>query len=201
ATAAGVVAVVAPATVFRGAAAVGPFNNFQLGVAPEDGDGVAARSADFDIDTVNVVAAAANHARVGTTAALYGRLKIDNAYGSELLRLPVPLAAQFWNGNRYVANAADNCTPLAAANFNVAAGAGVAVATAIEAGATMVNGSGTNFRLARPNPTPAGKGSVRLSTSAAAPAAAPLNSYLPGIGGGTFGVYKSGPVIFTREMY
>jgi uncharacterized repeat protein (TIGR01451 family) len=42
----------------------------------------------------------------------YGRLYLQNAYGSELLALPVPLTAEYWNGNSWVTNAADSCTAL-----------------------------------------------------------------------------------------
>lgn len=47
----------------------------------------------------------------------FGRLRLTNTTGSELRALPVPLTAQYWNGQGYVANTADNCTvipPLAA---------------------------------------------------------------------------------------
>lgn len=43
-----------------------------------------------------------------------GRLRLSNAAGSELLPLPVPLTAQYWNGQGWVANAADQCTALSA---------------------------------------------------------------------------------------
>ena len=43
----------------------------------------------------------------------FGRLRLANAYGSELLALPVPLTAQYWNGQGFVTNPLDNCTVLA----------------------------------------------------------------------------------------
>lgn len=43
----------------------------------------------------------------------FGRLRIANANGSELLALPVPLTAQYWNGLGFVSNPLDNCTSLA----------------------------------------------------------------------------------------
>lgn len=54
-----------------------------------------------------------NAHRIGTTGALYGRLQLGNAYGSELLDLPVPLEAQFWNpGGSWATNRYDGCTTL-----------------------------------------------------------------------------------------
>jgi MSHA biogenesis protein MshQ len=44
----------------------------------------------------------------------FGRLRLANATGSERLALPVPLSAQYWNGQGFVTNTADNCTALAA---------------------------------------------------------------------------------------
>lgn len=44
----------------------------------------------------------------------YGRLRISNAAGSELLPLPVSLTAQYWNGSGFVTNSPDNCTALSA---------------------------------------------------------------------------------------
>jgi MSHA biogenesis protein MshQ len=37
-----------------------------------------------------------------------GRLQLSNGFGSELLRLPLPLNAQFWTGNAWVNNSGDN---------------------------------------------------------------------------------------------
>ena len=47
----------------------------------------------------------------------FGRMRIANAYGSELLALPIALNAQYWNGQGFVANVDDNCTALAAPTF------------------------------------------------------------------------------------
>ena len=44
----------------------------------------------------------------------FGRLRLSNAVGSEMLALPVPLTAQYWNGQGFVTNTVDNCTALAA---------------------------------------------------------------------------------------
>lgn len=49
----------------------------------------------------------------------YGILKLDNAYGSELLPLYVPVRALYWNGSTWLTNTADSCTQIPAAG-NVA---------------------------------------------------------------------------------
>jgi hypothetical protein len=45
-----------------------------------------------------------------------GRVQLQNAYGSEFLPLPIPLAIQFWNGT-WQTNAADTCTAITASQF------------------------------------------------------------------------------------
>jgi hypothetical protein len=40
----------------------------------------------------------------------YGRVMLQNAYGSELLDLALPLTAQYWNGNSWIINSNDSCT-------------------------------------------------------------------------------------------
>lgn len=47
---------------------------------------------------------------VGSSEQRFGILHIDNSYGSELLDLPVPIEAQYWNGSYYTLNTDDSCT-------------------------------------------------------------------------------------------
>ncbi|MBN1142001.1 MAG: hypothetical protein JXB25_09470, partial [Deltaproteobacteria bacterium] len=44
----------------------------------------------------------------------WGRLAMENGYGSELLPLVLPLRAEYWNGSAFVLNGDDGCTALAA---------------------------------------------------------------------------------------
>ncbi|MEQ1530522.1 MAG: DUF6701 domain-containing protein, partial [Methylococcales bacterium] len=46
----------------------------------------------------------------GTMKIFSGRLSLQNANGSELQDLPVPLHTEFWNGSSYELNSTDNCT-------------------------------------------------------------------------------------------
>jgi len=52
----------------------------------------------------------------GTTRARSGRLRLINAYGSELLPIRVEYRAEYWDGNRWLTNTADTCSGIAAAN-------------------------------------------------------------------------------------
>jgi hypothetical protein len=88
----------------------GPYNLFDIAVAPQDSDG--AILAAYNRDTVNVAAGANNHALVGQTKLLFGRLSMQNMYGSERLALAVPIQAQYWNGSTFVSNPDDSFTPL-----------------------------------------------------------------------------------------
>lgn len=40
----------------------------------------------------------------------YGRLALDNVYGSELVSLTMPMQTEFFNGSNFVVNSEDNCT-------------------------------------------------------------------------------------------
>ena len=44
----------------------------------------------------------------------YGRLRMQNAFGSESLDLPISVVAQYWNGSGWVQNVDDSCTPIVA---------------------------------------------------------------------------------------
>lgn len=51
--------------------------------------------------------------RVATAAKLrFGRLRLQNAFGSDKLPLAVPVQAQYWSGSYFENNALDNCTAL-----------------------------------------------------------------------------------------
>lgn len=199
--------VTVPLTVYRGASAVAPYAALDIGIAPVDSDGVTTA---YDLDTVNVVAGASNHTRVGSSEVRYGRMKLSNAHGSELLQLPIAVTVQYWNGLNYVTSITDsvtilNATTVTSANWTnltpgnwqklFAASTWAAGATSVvpaTASVVFVNGV-SSFKLAAPG---AGKtGSVDMTTSAP--------SYLPSSPArATFGVYKgANEFIYLRENY
>jgi hypothetical protein len=64
---------------------------------PVDSDGVTLASA-MDV--------------TASTPLRYGRVFLQNAYGSELLDLAIPMTAQYWNGSGWITNTADSCTDI-----------------------------------------------------------------------------------------
>lgn len=51
---------------------------------------------------------------VSTTKQRYGRMKLQSAYGSEMLDLPVPFIAEYRNGGQWLKNVDDSCTVITA---------------------------------------------------------------------------------------
>lgn len=128
-------------TFSRLAAADGPYNLLEIGVRV-----TRASAADGDNDGIrvspqNITVAGRNGVLLpGPTRVRHGRARLFNAYGSELLNLPVAFLAEFWNGTGWTVNALDTCTgdttlPLAAANavsVNLATIAPAAWATCVQ---------------------------------------------------------------------
>ncbi len=104
-------------TVARGTNTVdGPYAT-QLGVAFKDSDGVGAFSRNFDWSlsgtsdgtALSVIVADSTQS---TTILRFGRMRLENAYGSPLLKLNVPAYAQYWNGTSFQKNTDDSATVL-----------------------------------------------------------------------------------------
>lgn len=144
----------------------------------------------------------------------YGKLKLSNAYGSELLNLPIPMETQYWTGSAFVTNANDNCTAISSAgNVNLGNYQGginssnMASPGNILLGGAFLAGKGS-LQLSKPLPAPSSKGSVDVTVNLTAEG----KSYLQGKWTGStytvnptaraaFGLRKGGPIIFMREMY
>jgi len=187
----------------------GSYAALDVGIAPVDGDGAA--MAAYDLDTTNVVSTTNDHTKVARTEVRYGRIKLSNAHGSELLSLPITATVQYWNSASYVTNIADsittlNATTVTSANWtNLTAGNWQKLSTASTwaAGATsvvpatasvvFVNGV-SSFKLAAPG---SGKtGSVDMTTNA------PTYLSPSNTARATFGVYKgANEFIYQRENY
>ena len=86
----------------------GPFNQFDIGIKPQDSDGIVMGILNLDTDNDSV----ADHALLGTTSIRYGRLYIGTGLGSELLPITVPLEVQYFNGTAFIPNTDDNCTTI-----------------------------------------------------------------------------------------
>ncbi len=156
----GAASVTATIAIARAATPDGPYTAVQLGIAPADSDAVAMGAFNLDVDGVG----GNDHANVGvSTEVRFGRLRLQNANGSQLIAMPIPISAQHWNGSGFVTNTLDNCTTIAA--NNVAIGnpqpAGFAVGAATVGGA-FAAGVGT---LRLPASGAGTRGSVDVSVN------------------------------------
>jgi len=93
----------------------GPYAMLEFGLEARDQDGVAVEPLDLDttLDGSN------DKRRLGETNLRFGRLRLDDAFGPEVIDLPVPFFTEYWNGATYVRNADDSCTriPREAINY------------------------------------------------------------------------------------
>lgn len=131
-----------------------------------------------------------------------GRLQLTHGHGSELLRMPVPVQAQYFLGKDagWRLNEKDSASAVTAANFTFSGctkklGSGAACNTALlgwsgSAVLTLVNGAGTLYLRA---PGAGNNGSVDVRGGD------PV--WLPStVARLVFGLYKS-PLIYLRELY
>ena len=177
-----------------------------------------------DGDAVTMPAAAPVQGKA--TPMRYGRARLDNANGSELLPLPLPLSLEYWSGSSgWQRNTLDTCTTIRASDFAFSFPADAKNHLAACETAISVKGSGPNYTLSLSTPGTGNDGwaDITLNLGAAASgkqcaavgdgkaaattAAAPWLRYnWSGSEGNptaraTFGVYGSGPVIYRRERY
>jgi MSHA biogenesis protein MshQ len=222
------------ATFARNAAPDGPYDAYQLGLALD-----AVTSDGAFITLHNTVAAntlAVNSGIPGQAAAptklRFGRLKLQNANGSEKLDLPVAMRTEYWDSasKSFLTNVLDDCTTISASNIALGNYLGSVTAATIPASNIVVGPPNTfalgigKLVLKKPLTAPAQRSSVDLcvdldgavSVDARCVAAIPAN--MPWLQGfwtpappaaysqdpkvrATYGVYKSGPMIYIRETY
>ena len=194
----------------------GPYTALAFGIAPTDPDSVAMNTLDLDVDGVG----GNDHRNVGvSTAVRFGRLRLQNALGSERIDLPIPAVLQHWNGTAFafVTNMDDSCTTLTATNLSL--GSYTGGITAINMGNSHITPATISFsvspgvgdlKLTKPSPLPASPGSTTLTVDLGAEA----KTYLQGNWGvatytanpssrAAFGLYGAQPrnFIFFRENY
>lgn len=155
----------------------------------------------------------------------FGRLRLVNAHGSELLDLPVPIETQYWTGSAFARNGADSCTRIDAANLRM--GNWQRNLAACETSAALggrFNAGRGNLRLSRPGA--GNSGSVDLAVELGATASgsvcvggvanATTAANQPWLAGAwsagawdqnpaaraSFGLYRGNPaLIYSREAY
>lgn len=185
----------APLIVNRGSTNWYPTLN--VGVAPVDGDGILASPYNLDAAYVS----GNDHALVGSTDLRYGRIKILNVHGSELLQLPVtPVTAQYWSGLNYVTNTLDSTSSFVVSWSNCQKLSPTSTwpiicppPTSVSPSPVVFVSGASSYILSKPG---AGNtGSVNMTTSTLI--------YLPSnIARATFGVHKgANEFIYLRENY
>ena len=155
---AGVLNATATLAFSRSATQDGPYPALQIGLAPTDSDGVQLLSAALNMDITAPVGN--DHAQAALTQVRFGRLTLGNAFGSELLDLPIPMETQYYTSSNglYVTNVEDSCTTLSASDLALAFVSGtpnlVACETSIAPVTTIYFTSGKASATAPPATTP-----------------------------------------------
>lgn len=209
---AGAASITSTLMLLRAAMPDGPYNSVNIGMAPQDADGVSALISSLNLDTDRN--GTNDRINLGTAQLRFGRLALQNAHGSGLLNLPIPIQAQYWTGLNFQPNAQDNCTSISLAGsvlLNNYQG-GINTANMASPGNVVVGGAFAagigRLQLTKPNPPPTAKGSVDLSVDLSLE----NKAYLQGNWSGSiynqnpksrasFGIYKGGSDIYRREMY
>ena len=187
----------------------GPYEHIEVGIAPRDPDAVQVLPGALNLDADNDVDHVKERVKVGADfkTVRFGRLRLLNAHGSELLRLPVPLFAEFWNGSGFIKNRDDNCTPVLAPTITShLAGAG---STSASSNGALASGEGG---LWLSGPGAGSHGYVNLSLTAPDYLKYNWNGTDEGVDGNwfddnptgraRFGVYKNvNEFIYLRENY
>lgn len=189
-----------------------PRATFSFNVSPSAPANIAVAAVDSD-----------NGTGLGTNASASirsGRIRMQNAYGSERLALPVPLEAQYWQGSGsggyWTLNTLDSCTVLPMSSFALTSTFTSSCQSQITptGSVTLTNGKMAGAGLVLTKPNQAGKVLLTLNTSTAAgntcttstpsTATAAGLPWLPMYPAGSvlanFGIYKS-PLIDRRENY
>jgi hypothetical protein len=197
---------VVPATSFNKGATVAPSTPaapaYSFGTVPTTPTDIYLRAT--DPDGVTSLRAAPAVSSEGGIKIASGRIWIDNAYGSQLLPLPIFAKVQYYGANGWVVSASDSSTSLiasnvaASSNFQFGNYQGLASVNVVGSPVTVTFQNGTCaapngcFRLTDPAAT---MGSVDITLNA--PPYLPANTARA-----AFGVYKdSSRFIYLREMY
>ncbi|MRD72690.1 hypothetical protein GH865_05420 [Rhodocyclus tenuis] len=205
-----------PGTAFAGAAGAGQgfasvnTPTYTFSTTPTAPRTISVRATDND--AVSSAGFAEGNAHIRS-----GRLWLANAYGSELLDLPLTLEAQYWNaGGYYVTNRDDVCTSLAGSSIALSGyQQNLSACETYFVPATAQTAANGKFPLRLKAPGAGNSGSVALTVNTGAAASgqtcvSPTVSSatagnVPWFGNvptarATFGVRKT-PLIYRRETY
>jgi MSHA biogenesis protein MshQ len=161
------------------------FTQARIGIAPADPDSVTVLASAYDLDVdnngTNDHTQLAGAAAGGNIDLRFGRLRIDNAIGSEKLALPVGIRTEYWSGTGFVLNTDDGCTtiPRTAISLDFTPASNLtACETAITAATVTFTGGTGSLTLAAPGTN--NNGTVLLTPQLGA---TPAGSYCPSVGG------------------
>jgi MSHA biogenesis protein MshQ len=128
-----------------------PYASFNIGIEPVDSDGVTIRQADKNLDLTAPADGVNDTVLIGNTKLRYGRLRLHNAYGSELLPVNVPVRAEYWTGEGFRLNTEDNCTSfLPSAVSLTAASPSTTISAAVTGSNIVLSGGLSRIPLSRP---------------------------------------------------
>lgn len=212
----------------------GPYDLLDIGIAVNDENNtVLLQSLDMNASDTACTASnpsTCNAKKIGTTSVRYGRVSLTNAFGSEVLPLPLPLRLEYWAGSTlgWQRNTNDICTSFSANQFAFSFPAGTSSKpNNLAACETTISVSGTppnqTVRLSAPGVGNAGWADISLNlassasgnacVSAAPTAAGTANQpalQFNWFGSGnqnpraraSFGVYKNADqFIYSRELH
>jgi MSHA biogenesis protein MshQ len=138
-----------------------------------------------------------------------GRVLVPNVFGTDLLRLPVPLVAQYWNGSFWATSDGDIDSTVAVAIVPIAGSCRRYFTTDPKTGACKASPLVADPTRPLPLRIKAGKASLLLTAPARGTIGSvdfkvdngTANAWLPStIGRATFGLFRS-PLIYLREVY
>ncbi|MFZ2727201.1 MAG: DUF6701 domain-containing protein [Methylococcaceae bacterium] len=176
---------------------------------------VVIKAAPVDTDGVTMTATAI----APSTPLRYGRVFLQNVYGSELLSLNMPLEAQYYNGSDYITNTSDNCTVIPASSIMMSNYTTNLNACETQLSPTgnlnLVAGKITNLNLSPPNSSNTGSVDLTINLGTVATNKTCLSAIetnataanLTWLGSNpnaraTFGLYKGNDKqIYFRELY
>lgn len=91
----------------------GPYSQMQIGLEIDEQDNVMVAHANMNAEEADDDCASANNCNakaLGQQNYRYGRITLGNTFGAETTELLMPVTAEYWNGDQWTRNIADNCT-------------------------------------------------------------------------------------------
>ncbi|MEO2281265.1 DUF6701 domain-containing protein [Pseudoalteromonas pernae] len=97
----------------------GPYSELQVGVSiSTEIDSRMWQSADMDAASTTSCTTCTAKALAGMLDVRFGRMRLENSFGSEFEPLQVPMQTQYWQGTGWALNTADACTSYAATQLS-----------------------------------------------------------------------------------